>query len=109
MGVSQVSLRPQTYALDPNFPNPFNPQTNMRFQLPQQSVVTLRIYDVLGQEVRTLVEGTHAAGVHRVTWDGRDSRGRPVASGVYFYALEARSAETIGSHFHQVRKLMLLR
>lgn len=109
VGVSQVSLRPRIYALDPNFPNPFNPQTNMRFQLPHQSVVALRIYDVLGQTIRTLVEGRYEAGVHRATWDGRDSRGRQVASGVYFYALEARSTETINSHFQQVRKLMLLR
>ena len=109
LGASQVSLQPMVYALDPNFPNPFNPQTHVRFQLPQPSVVTLRIYDVLGQEIRTLAEGIHAAGVHQTTWDGRDSRGRQVASGVYFYALEARAAEAAGGYFHQVRKLMLLR
>ena len=99
---------PLAYALEPNFPNPFNPETQIRFQLPSAGSVALRVYDVLGQEVRTLVEGQLPAGVHKVEWDGRDNRDREVASGVYFYALEART-EKAGAPFRQVRKLMLLR
>ena len=93
---------PQTFALQPNFPNPFNPSTTIRYQLPSAAPVRLELYDVLGQKVRTLVEDQGVAGVHRVVWDGRDSAGRAVAGGVYFYRLQA-------GEFSQVRKLLLLK
>lgn len=108
-GAAQVHLVPLAYALEPNFPNPFNPQTQIRFQLPASGPVSLRVYDVLGQVVHTLVEDELPAGVHRAAWDGRDAQGRAVASGVYFYALEARASDATGRGFRQVRKLMLLR
>ena len=98
----QLRLVPTDYALLPNFPNPFNPQTEIRFQLPVSGPVSLRLYNVLGQEIAVLSEGFKTAGYHRLRWDGRDAAGRPAASGPYFYILEA-------AHFRQVRKLMLLR
>ncbi len=97
-----VRLAPTDYALLPNFPNPFNPETEIRFQLPVAGPVSLRLYDVLGQEIAVLAEGYKTAGYHRLRWDGRDAQGRPAASGPYFYVLEA-------AQFRQVRKLMLLR
>jgi hypothetical protein len=81
---------PQTYGLYPNVPNPFNPSTTIRYDMPAGGgAVTLRIYDVAGRLVRTLVDGPQAAGQKTVTWNGKDDRGRSVVSGVYFYRLEA--------------------
>ena len=84
------SPTPHTFALYPNVPNPFNPTTTIRYDVPSSgSDLSLRIYDVGGRLVKTLVEGTQTAGEKSVTWNGRDDAGRPVASGVYFYRLTA--------------------
>ncbi len=72
-----------------SFPNPFNPATTIRFDLAQRSDVGLRIYDVHGRLVRTLVEGALEPGAHRTLWDGRSDGGRPAASGVYLVELRA--------------------
>ena len=78
---------PVTSALQQNYPNPFNPQTTIHYTLERAAPTSLEIYDVLGQSVRTLVDGTQPQGRHTVQWDGKDRRGREVASGVYFYRL----------------------
>ena len=72
-----------------NYPNPFNPSTTIRYTLPEASNVRLTIYNVLGQEVRTLVNAAQSRGVHSVQWDGRDASGRQAATGIYIYRLEA--------------------
>jgi hypothetical protein len=74
-------------AVLPNYPNPFNPSTTIRFSLPEAQEVRLAIYDVEGRLVRSLVDGVEPAGVNRVTWDGVDNDGSPVASGIYFVRL----------------------
>jgi hypothetical protein len=76
-------------SLSQNFPNPFNPVTNIRFRLPAALDAKLAIYDVQGREVARLVDGRMDAGSHQVTWTGADHRGEAVASGVYWYRLEA--------------------
>ncbi|MBM3278200.1 MAG: T9SS type A sorting domain-containing protein [Candidatus Handelsmanbacteria bacterium] len=91
---------PQVFALQPNYPNPFNPTTVICYQLPQPAPVRLEIYDVLGQKVRTLAQGPAEPGFHRVAWDSRDEGGRAMAGGVYFYRLQA-------GEFTQVRALLL--
>ena len=80
---------PTSYQLSQNYPNPFNPETTIRYQLPERSPVSLVVYNLLGQRVRTLVEETKEAGFHQVRWDGRDEWGRTVASGIYFYHMRA--------------------
>ena len=95
-------LLPQHYQLSPNFPNPFNPQTAMRFTLPQSGQVSLKVFDLGGQVVRVLVAQNMSAGVHTITWDGRDNKGRQVASGTYFARLRSGS-------FSATRKMMLVR
>jgi hypothetical protein len=80
---------PETWALYPNYPNPFNAGTVIRYDLPHASDVTLDIYNILGQRMATLVDGREEAGSHMVSWDGRSRTGRTVASGVYFYRLVA--------------------
>ncbi len=91
---------PKKFALQPNYPNPFNPETTIRYDLPQASKVVLRIYNLLGQEVRTLLNGNQAAGVKSVRWDGHNNSGRPVPSGIYIYRITA-------GDFTSARKMVL--
>lgn len=94
---------PARYALHQNVPNPFNPMTSITYDLPEASeLITLRIYDVAGALVRSLVNSEKAAGRYTVTWDGQDEAGERVASGVYFYRLTA-------GEFSQTRKLTILK
>jgi len=88
--------------LHPGAPNPFNPTTTLRYELARSARATLRVYDVHGRLVRTLVSATLPAGAHRATWDGRDEGGARVASGVYLARLET-------PHGAQTRRLVLLR
>ncbi|MFQ5706197.1 MAG: carboxypeptidase regulatory-like domain-containing protein [bacterium] len=80
---------PEKFALLQNYPNPFNPETSINYQLPKNSPVTLKIYNILGQEIRTLIDKKQAPGTYSVKWDGKDNFGRPVASGIYIYQLKA--------------------
>lgn len=101
---------PATFYLGQNYPNPFNPVTNVEFGLPNAEWVTLKIYDLLGREVNTLVNEHLAAGMHTVQWDGTDNAGRPVAGGVYVYRLTVREPG-VGKrlNFWQVRRMVLVR
>ena len=101
-----------SYQLEQNYPNPFlseaksrfagNPETEIRFAIPQASHVVVKIFNLAGAEVRTLVDEPREAGYHRARWDGKDKHGNPVASGVYLYRLQA-------DHFSQIKKMSLLR
>lgn len=93
---------PKSYALKQNYPNPFNPTTTIRFDLPEATKVTLKVYNILGQHVRTLVDGEKPAGFQSVIWDGRNSVGQRAASGIYIYRLEAGS-------FKAVKKMVLIK
>ena len=88
---------PQRYELTQNFPNPFNPQTEIVFRVKQDGLVTLKVFDLLGREVRTLVNEKRGAGVHRVSFDAHS-----LPSGVYIYSI------TMGS-FHDVKKMLLVK
>jgi len=76
---------PRTVTLEQNYPNPFNPSTMLRFTLPVQSWTRVRVYNSVGQCVRTLVDGELGSGLHQQAWDGRDDDGRDAASGVYVF------------------------
>lgn len=97
-----LATTPAEFALSQNFPNPFNPETTIRYSLADDAQVQLRIYNLVGQVVRTLVQERQAAGRYAIRWDGRDERGLTVSSGVYFYQITA-------GKFKDVRKLMLLK
>jgi M6 family metalloprotease-like protein len=99
-GINQPA--PSQFALRPNFPNPFNPSTTIRFDVAARGAVTLRVYDVSGALVRTLVNGEREAGAYAIGWDGRNDQGNPASSGVYFYRLTAGG-------FSDVRKMTLLK
>lgn len=97
---------PEVFALHANVPNPFNPETSIKFALPQAARVELDIYDVLGQKVRTLVSGDLHAGVHTSIWDGRNGSGFGVGSGVYYYRISAVHGDGVFTSF---RKMVLLK
>lgn len=88
--------------LHPNHPNPFNPSTTIRFELAARGRVTLRVYDVRGALVRTLLDETRDAGAGSASWNGRDDAGRVVSSGLYFYRIESNGES-------RTRKMMLLK
>jgi len=93
---------PRSCALHQNSPNPFNPTTQIEFDLAAPGRVTLAVYNILGQEVIRLTDGEFAAGHHQVTWNGRDRDGRPAASGVYLYRIAA-------GDFQASRKMVLMK
>jgi hypothetical protein len=95
-------ILPREYSLSQNYPNPFNPETTIEYQVPQTSPVQMVVFNLLGQQVCTLVNEVREQGSYRVIWDGRDESGQPVASGVYFCHLMAGS-------YHQTRKMTLLK
>ncbi len=99
---ASTSQLPQRFHLYQNFPNPFNPETQIQFDLANASHVALRVYNALGQLVRNLVDSGHPAGTFSVTWDGRDDTGQQLPSGIYFYRLKTRD-------FQAQRKLLLLK
>ncbi len=92
---------PQSFAVD-NYPNPFNPATTIRYQLPEAAAVQLVIYNVLGQQVRSLVNERREAGYHQIAWDGRNDAGAQVGSGIYIYRFEA-------GQFQKVQKMILMK
>ncbi|MDE2725499.1 MAG: T9SS type A sorting domain-containing protein, partial [Gemmatimonadota bacterium] len=103
-GVLELQSTPREFALHQNFPNPFNPDTTIKYDLAESADVTLQIYNVLGQVVRTLVASeAQNAGRYQIRWNGMDDRGVPVSSGIYFYQISA------DGKFSDVRKLMLLK
>lgn len=102
------TLVPQAFELSQNYPNPFNPTTTIKFTLPARGdggatlPATLKIYNVLGEMVRTLVDEPMSPGVHQRLWDGKDGQGNEVASGVYFYRLKA-------GEYSETKKMVLLK
>ncbi|MGB8657546.1 MAG: T9SS type A sorting domain-containing protein [Candidatus Zixiibacteriota bacterium] len=95
------NMVPGDYSLTQNYPNPFNPATEIDFGLPQATWVSLKIYNIVGQEVTTLISQNMSAGSYRVRWNGTDKTGRSVSSGVYFYRIRA------GDHIQTKRMLLL--
>ena len=104
-GTASVTV-PLAFVLYPNVPNPFNPETVIRFSLPQESQVRLEVFDVVGQRVRTLIAERLPTGMHQVMWDGRGESGELVSSGVYFCRLQAQHE---AGEFSQVRRMLLLK
>jgi len=98
---------PLEYALKQNYPNPFNPSTTINFSLPAESDVKLVIYNMLGQEVSTLVNEQVSAGNHSVIWNTRNSGGAQLTSGIYFYKLTASGIN--GGKFQDVKKMILIK
>ncbi len=97
VGDKQISEQPRLFRLDQNFPNPFNPTTFIRFSVPNASVVTLKVFDIVGNEIATLVNERKSPGNYVVEFNGAN-----LASGIYLYRLEA-------TNFSNTKKLLLLK
>jgi hypothetical protein len=92
---------PHKYSFSQNYPNPFNSLTMINYQLPENSLVTIKIYNTIGQEVKTLIHNNQQQGTYTIHWNGKDDMNRAVPSGIYFYRMEADG-------FSQVKKMLLL-
>jgi len=102
LGIDE-SLIPEVYALHQNYPNPFNPTTKIKYDLPENTRVTLLIYDIMGRQVRTLFSNLYQeAGYRSIVWNGLDNFGKPLPSGMYFYQIKA-------TNFIKTKKMILLK
>lgn len=99
---SDENLMPKEFSISQNFPNPFNPETIIKYQVPKQVRVRISIYNIFGQEVRALVNEEKSQGNYFTRWDGRDNLSRLVSSGIYLYRIEAEQ-------FTQMKKMILIR
>jgi hypothetical protein len=97
VSVKEIPGNPQTYSLEQNFPNPFNPSTKIRFSIPEQGLVTLKVFNLLGEEVATLINTEMTTGTYEA-----DFRGTEISSGIYFYTLTA-------DNFISTKKMILLK
>ena len=102
--VNREDFLPKQFALDQNYPNPFNPATTIRFSIPTEAKVTLKIYNVLGQEVATLLDNNQSAGTYSVRFDASS-----LASGMYLYRITAQRVELSTGQFVQVKKMLLVK
>ena len=99
---TEEELIPDEFALHQNYPNPFNPTTNISYDLPKNKHVSLVIYDVMGRNIRSLINEKKSAGYYRVYWDAKNDIGEPVSAGMYIYTIEA-------GEFRSVKKMVLLK
>ena len=102
LNIDDGELVPETFALHANYPNPFNPTTTISYDLPKRSLVTIGIYNLLGKQIKTLVNQSQDAGNKIAVWNGTDDLGRQVSAGVYLYRIQA-------GEFSQTRKMLLLK
>lgn len=105
-GVQENPVLPTVSDLEQNYPNPFNPATRINFSLAQAGMVRLTVYDMLGREVKRLADGELAAGSHSAVWDGTNSRGDKMPSGIYFYRLQVQTGT---ESFTKMRRMLLIK
>jgi hypothetical protein len=103
-GVQSIhgDIIPEVYALHQNYPNPFNPTTRLRYDLPKDTDVRITIYDIMGREIRALVNSQQNAGYKSIQWNATNSLGEPVSAGMYIYMIQA-------GEFRQAKKMVLLK
>ena len=99
---SEVKLIPNDFSLQQNFPNPFNPSTEIRFDLPEEGHIELLVYNMAGQKVRTIESGNMKPGYHSMIWNGTNDKGTRVSTGMYFYSIQT-------NNFQAVKKMLFLK
>jgi hypothetical protein len=100
----------KTFELEQNYPNPFNPQTTIQYQLPNECLVNVEIFNLVGQRIRLLISQIQGPGYAEVVWDGRDEQGKMMGSGVYLYSVIAFSTkENGGVLFHVTKKMLFVK
>ncbi len=98
---------PHEFVLEGNYPNPFNPSTHIRYRIPETALVSISVYNALGQKIRQLLDQQpQGAGIYEVQWNGRDDNGQPATSGLYFYVFRAKTAERV---ITQTRKMLMMK
>lgn len=98
---------PTRFELEQNYPNPFNPTTNIHYQVPMNVKIVIKVYNILGQDIRTLVDKQQEAGNYLIQWDGKDENGKLVPSGLYFYQMKAFTKD--GMDFQKITKMSLIK
>ena len=102
LSLSDILGLPTEYAVHQNYPNPFNPVTTLRYDLPEDAIVNIIIYDMMGRVVKTLVNGEQTVGYKSLQWNAIDDAGKPVSAGVFLYRIHA-------GEFKQTKKMVLLK
>ena len=102
LSVNEENMIPDEFALHQNYPNPFNPVTTLRYDLPENSLVNITIYDMLGRQVKTLINQTQEAGYKSIIWDATNDYGNPVSAGIYLYQIQA-------GEYISTKKMVLLK
>ena len=97
-----IGYLPMIYRLHQNYPNPFNPTTQIKYDLPEDGLVTINIYDVMGRSIKTLVNDNQSAGYRSVRWDATNNYGEAISAGMYIYVIQAGT-------FRQTKKMVLLK
>jgi flagellar hook assembly protein FlgD len=95
-------MLPISHKIYNNYPNPFNPETTLRYDLPEDAIVNIIIYDMMGRQVSTLVNSQQTAGYKSVQWNATNDNGAPVSAGLYMYTIKA-------GQFRQTKKMVLLK
>ena len=95
-------LIPNEFTVKQNYPNPFNPTTEIDYGIPEESMVDITIYDIMGRSVSRLVQSHMNAGYHSITWNATNSLGDPVSAGMYFYTIQA-------GEYRVTKKMLLLK
>ena len=102
LGTINKDIVPEVFALHQNYPNPFNPITSLRYDLPEDGLVNITIYDMMGRVVKTLVNTSQTAGYKSIRWNATNDRNEPVSAGLYLYTIQA-------GDFRQTKKMVLLK
>jgi len=102
VGIGDLYTTPDIYSLHQNYPNPFNPSTQISYNLPEDAMVNINVYDLMGRSVRTLVSSNQITGYRSVRWDGKNNLGEGVSAGMYIYMIQA-------GKFRQTKKMVLLK
>jgi len=99
---TDLDLIPEVFALHQNYPNPFNPTTQIKYDLPEDALVSITIYDIMGRSIRSLVNSKQTAGYRSIQWNATNNAGSPVSAGIYLYEIQA-------GEFRQTKKMVLLK
>ena len=102
VGIGDLNTTPDIYSLHQNYPNPFNPTTQIKYDLPEDAMVSITIYDIMGRSIKSLVNTTQSAGYRSIQWDATNNLGEPVSAGMYIYMIQA-------GQFTQTKKMVLLK
>ena len=102
MDVAEKGNIPTVYSIHLNYPNPFNPMTTINYQLPRKGLVNIRVYDLMGRNIRSLVNTVQDAGYRSVQWNATDDLGQPVTAGMYIYTIQT-------GDFRETKKMLLLK